>query len=90
MLGKAVHLQMYNYVQDKNILSPSQFGFRPRSSTDIALVNFTDSIMENMDRGLLTGVVSIDLTEAFHTVDHGILYEKFKCASFADTSINWL
>ena len=43
-----------------------------------------------MGRGLFTGVVSIDLMKAFDTVDHGILYDKLKCAGFADTSVNWL
>ena len=43
-----------------------------------------------MDRGLFTGVVSIDLTKAFDTVDHGILNDKLKCAGFANTSVKWL
>ena len=90
ILEKAAHSQMYSYLQDNKLLSPFQFGFRPKSSTEIALVDFTDSILENMDRGLFTGVVSIDLTKAFDTVDHGILYDKLKRAGFADTSVNWL
>ena len=60
---------MYNYLQDNKLLSPTQFGVRPKSSTEFSLVNFTDSILENMDRGLFTGVVSIDLTKAFDTVN---------------------
>ena len=90
ILEKAVHSQMYSYLQDNKLLSPSQFGFRPKSSTEIALVNFTDSILANMDRGFITGAVSIDLTKAFDTVDHGILYDKLKIAGFDDTSVNWL
>ena len=90
ILEKAAHSQMYSYLQDNKLLSPFQFGFRPKSSTEIALVDSTDSILENMDRGLFTGVVSIDLTKAFDTVDHGILYDKLKRAGFADTSVNWL
>ena len=43
-----------------------------------------------MDRGLFTGVVSIDLTKAFDTVDHGILYGKLKSAGFASTSVKRL
>ena len=43
-----------------------------------------------MDRGLFTRVVLIYLTKAFDTVVHGILYyDKFKCAGFAHTSVNW-
>jgi hypothetical protein len=61
ILEKAAHSQMYSYLQDNKRLSPFQFGVRPKSSTEIALVDFTDSILENMDRGLFTGVVSIDL-----------------------------
>ncbi len=90
ILEKAAHSQIYNYLQENKLLSSSQFGFRPKSSTEIALVNFTDSILENMDKGLITGVVSIDLTKAFDTVDHGILYSKLKVAGFADTSVDWI
>ena len=90
ILEKAAHSQIYNYLQENKLLSSSQFGFRPKSSTEIALVNFTDSILENMDKGLITGVVSIDLTKAFDTVDHGILYTKLKVAGFADTSVDWI
>ena len=81
---------MYSYLQGNKLLSSSQFSFRPKSLTETALVIFTDSILENMDRGLFTGVVSTYLTIAFDTVDHGILYDKLKSACFACTSVKWL
>ena len=90
ILEKAAHSQMYNYLQGNKLLLPSQFGFKPKSSTETALVKFTDSILVNIDRGLFTGLVSVDLTKAFDTVDHGILHDKLKCAGFANTSVKWL
>ena len=49
------------------MLSERQFGFRKRSSTQSAVTFFSDFIRTNMDRGLMTGAVFIDLQKAFDT-----------------------
>jgi hypothetical protein len=37
ILERAVHSQVYSYLLHENILTPKQFGFRPKLSTAIAL-----------------------------------------------------
>ncbi len=56
-----IHSQVYRYLIDNKILTPRQFGFRPKLSTEIALAHFTDTILTNMDKGLVIGAVFLDL-----------------------------
>lgn len=77
ILEKAVHSQVYTYLQFKHkILSAKQFGLRPKLSTEITLTYFTDTISECMDSEELTEGVSLDLSKAFDTIDHNILFSK--------------
>ena len=89
VLEKVVHHQVYKYLVDEKILSPVQFGFRPNLSTEVALIHFTDSILDNMDKGAVTGAVFLDLSKAFDTVNHSILFSKLSKAGLTDATITW-
>ena len=83
ILERFVHTQIYNYLTENKILSPNQFGFRPKLSTSsTALAFFTDNILENADNSLVTASVSLDFSNAFDTVDHVILSRKLKSTYF--------
>ena len=89
VLEKAVHSQVYRYLIDNKILAPRQFGFRPKISTEIALAHFTDTILANMDKGLVAGAVFLDLAKAFDTVDHSLLFEKLALSGLSNDSVDW-
>ena len=78
ILEKAVHNQLYFFLNDNKIITSKQFGFRPKLSTNTALTHFTDNVLLNMDAGRLTGAVFLDLSKAFDTVDHNLLLHKLK------------
>ncbi len=54
----------------------AQSGFRQLHSTVTELLQVTDCWLINIDKGLVTGVVFIDLCKAFDTVDLDILLAK--------------
>ena len=79
LLEKAVHAQLYQHLVDNNLLTKKQHGFRPRQPTSSALINFSNEILSNMDKGNLCGAVFLDLAKAFDTVDIHILMKKLQC-----------
>ena len=73
---KLVYEQIYNYLIKNNILDTRQSGFRSLHSTVTALLDLTNQWCFNIDRGLVNGVLFLDLKKAFDTVDHQLLLTK--------------
>ena len=72
ILEKALHTEICAFLNINKLLTSSQFGFREKLSTAVALAKFTDIILQSMDDGQLTvtGVAFLDLSKAFDTVNH--------------------
>ena len=71
------------------IVTDSQFGFRCLHSWEFALVNLTDTLLTNIDQGLLNGLLLIDLKKAFELVDHTTLLSKLKLYGCSESSLKW-
>ena len=90
VLERVVYKQLYSYLEANKLLSERQFGFRQRSSTQHAVTILVDSIRQNMDRGLMTGAVFLDLRKAFDTVDHSRIISKLPLYGIRDKELAWL
>jgi hypothetical protein len=89
ILERAVHIQLYKFMVDNNLLSPYQSGFRKRHSTETACISLTDSIRRGMDQGMLTGSVFIDLRKALDTVNHDLLLKKLHGFGVTGGELDW-
>ena len=86
---KCVCDQLSEYLNANNLLSHGQSGFQLLHSTLTALVDAENSWSVNIDKGLVNGVVFIDLKKAFDTIDHNILLRKLRIYGVDTISIKW-
>ena len=89
ILEKAVHTQFYAYLTENNLISPNQFGFKPKSSTVTAASQLSDKILHSMDNGCLSGATFLDLAKTFDNVNHTILLQKLSNYGVDDTAKAW-
>ena len=86
---RIVYDQLSKHLAKHNILYKYQSGFRRSYSTETALIDLSDRIKFSMDKGLYTGMVMIDLQNAFDTDNHAIMSDKLGAIGCDDGSVNW-
>ena len=65
LFEKLVYQQLSSFLRLNGILVEQQSGFRYQHSTETALLSSTNEWLFKMDRGLLSGVLFLDLKKAF-------------------------
>ena len=76
IIERVIYDQPNAFLSDEDILYNYQSGFRGNHSTNLCLSFLTDKILKGFDKGLLTGMILIDLQKAFGTIDQEILFKK--------------
>ena len=89
LLERTIHKQVYAFLEHNNILSKAQFGFRKNHSTTTCVLSILNDIYMNMTKGMLTGVVFLDLKKAFDSVDHNIRLKKLQMYGFDSRTTDW-
>jgi retron-type reverse transcriptase len=87
---KIIYKQISKYFDDNELFTKYQSGFRKGYSTSTALLSVTNEWLCNIDKGLINGVLFLDLKKAFDTVNHDILIEKLKLYGFQKQSLSWI
>ena len=76
ILEKIVYKRLNEFLLQKEILIPQQFGFRKHFSTSMGVFNLLNSIIKSFDDGKYCLGIFLDLSKAFDTIDHIILLSK--------------
>ena len=88
-LKTAVLRRVENWLNDNNRIFSSQYGFRAKHSTYMALLDMYSSISRAVDDRNFSLGVFLDLSKAFDTVDHNILCSKLKYYGFHNVELDW-
>ena len=76
IVERVIHQQLYRYLSYNHLLASTQHGFRPRHSTETALLSVTDHILAATDRGDVSILCLLDLSKCFDVIDHELLLSK--------------
>ena len=89
ILEKIVFKNLFNYLRNKNLLTPHQSGFRPGDSTVNQLSYLYHVFANALDNKKNLRIVFCDISKAFDRCWHkGILY-KLRCLWVGGTMLEW-
>jgi len=81
--------QLYDFSNRKELIPSEQFGFRRRSSCEVALISALDTWIGSVDSGEMVGALLIDLSKAFDTVPHQMLIRELANSACSMDAQQW-
>jgi hypothetical protein len=88
ILEKIVSNRLIVFLEEHNLISEHQFGFRKGHSTIHPLMLFMNNLTSALNKNHFSIAIFCDLRKAFDTVNHGILLEKLK--NLGVRGVEWL
>ena len=89
LIEKVIHDQTQSFLDKNDIIYRYQSGFRKRFSTDSCLSYLNNKPATGSEPVIYTGMILIDLQEAFDTVNHDILLKKMEFIGFSEETTKW-
>ena len=76
ILERAIHDQLYSYLNVNKLLANCKSGFRTSYSTATCLTENSDYLFDKMDKTYLIGGIFLDLRKAFDVIPHNFILKK--------------
>uniref|UniRef100_A0A3B5QVU5 Reverse transcriptase domain-containing protein n=1 Tax=Xiphophorus maculatus TaxID=8083 RepID=A0A3B5QVU5_XIPMA len=90
ILEKLFVNRLDTFIDKNNILSSSQYGFRAKNSTSMALMELIEHITNAIDQKQYSASIYVDLKKAFDTIDHSILLKKRIKYGIRGPALQWI
>ena len=78
LLDTLINNQLMTHLTKHNVISPTQYAFRPNSNTTLALQTIIDQLHTHVSHKHPTLAIYIDLSKAYDTVSHEKLLHKLR------------
>ena len=89
VMERAVYAQLSAHLDQLGFLYQHQYGFRRGHSTAQAIGQLNNWVLEAMDRKELTGLLFVDISKAFDSINHKILLGKLEHIGLSESSLKW-
>ena len=89
VIERVVHTQLSTHLDNINYLYSHQYGFRRGRSTTQAIAQLNNWVLESMDEGKVTGLLFVDISKAFDSINHKVLLDKLKHMGMSERSLQW-
>ena len=78
LIEKVVAKQLNNYIDSEGLSNVNQSAYRRLHSTETALLKIQNDIAASLDSGKAVALTLLDLSAAFDTIDHDILFNSLR------------
>ena len=89
LLEKVLYRRVYRFLTTTSQLYQSQYGFRKNHTCDHAVGELISEIVKQLQKGNYTACLLLDLSKAFDTLQHSILFAKLKQYGIRGTCLEW-
>lgn len=90
VIEKAVISQLNDHMERNGLNEAFQSAYKNRHSTETALIKVKDDITRALDRNHAVFLIMLDLSAAFDTIDHEILFDQFEHVyGVKGTALQW-
>ena len=89
LLEKIVYKRTYDFLNSSGQIFDSQYGFRAKHSCEHAIQELVSSILKGFENKCSTLSVFLDLSKAFDTIPHDVLFNKLERYGIRGVCLDW-
>ena len=89
VLEKIIYRQVYEFLTDSGQLYQSQYGFRKDHACDHAVGELVSEIVKHLQKNNYTACILLDLSKAFDTLQHSVMFDKLEKYGIQGTCLKW-
>ena len=89
LLETLVKRRLTQHIEENQLFSNSQFGFRAKFSTEFVTAFMHEKILRSLDKGEYVVGLFIDIRKAFDCVCHRLLIHKLKLFGLSKKALYW-
>ena len=90
IMERIIKVNIVNFLESNHLLEDSQHGFRNKRSCLTNLLQFLETVGNNVDDGNPVNVIYLDFKKAFDTVPHKRLIIKLQNLGICGDLLNWI
>lgn len=90
LMERLVLVQLKPHLTNSPNFCPHQSAYRANHSTETTLLKVVNDILTNIDEGSVVGLVGLDISSAFDTIDHTLLLNRLQSDfGLSGTLLSW-